>query len=893
MSLAAGTRIGPYAIGAPIGAGGMGEVYRARDARLDRDVAIKILPEAFAIDPDRLARFEREAKTLASLNHPNIAAIHGVEHTGASRALVMELVEGVDLSERIHAGAMPIADVLAIAQQIAAALEAAHDAGIVHRDLKPANIKVRHDGTVKVLDFGLAKPMALAGASGTGDPYNSPTITSPAMTAMGVILGTAAYMAPEQAKGRAVDRRADIWAFGVILYEMLTGRACFDGDTVGEVMASVMKDAPDLTALPAGTPAPLRRLLARCLEKDPRRRLSAIGDARWDLEESTNPGAALGGPATARPWLLWLSSAAAVAAIAVAAWALVNRPAADAPGIAGRFTIELPDESPLVIDDQPRPDGAPLAISPDGRHIVYVAPHGTSTKLFVRALADEAPRALEGTEGGRMPFFSPDNQSIGFFAGGKLKRTRLTGGTPSTIADADDGGGASWGSNGEIVFSANGDGLFLVPEGGGAARRLTSLDAHHGEDVHGYPHILPEHGAALFTVAAWSREAIEIFVVDLKTGARRLVQDDAWFARYVPPAAGSAGHLLFVRGGTLFAAPFDPAGQDRAGTPVAVLDGVRDRRFDIAAGVLVYAPAASTAAAFSLVWVDRTGNETPINDVARGYEDLHLSPDGRRVAATLEEPGPDTPAHVWLAGTLSGTLTRFTFDGFSRDPVWSPDGQSIVYGSKRGKDTFGLYVQRLDGQSPAELVYASTNALWPDPQSWSPDGNTIVFNHKDSKTGDDIWTLALDTRTPRPWLATPDSEGNGRLSPDGRWMAYHSNASGRYEVYVQPYPGPGSKHLVSQGGGLNPIWSRDGREIFYRHDADLLVVNVDTTAGFTAGNPAVMFSGRYRFSGRDFDVSPDGTRFVMMRVDSPRTGNRLRVLVEWRRLLDDRLKGSR
>ncbi|HEX6324079.1 MAG TPA: protein kinase, partial [Vicinamibacterales bacterium] len=861
---------------------------RARDTRLDRDVALKILPPAFAADVERLARFEREAKTLASLNHPNIAAIYGIE----DNALVMELVEGEDLSARIARGAVPLDEALAIARQIADALETAHDAGIVHRDLKPANIKVRHDGTVKVLDFGLAKPMAAAAASGAGDPYNSPTITSPAMTAMGMILGTAAYMAPEQAKGRAVDRRADIWAFGVILYEMLTGRTCFHGDTVGEVMASVMKDAPDLGALPAGTPAPLRRLLARCLEKDPRRRLSAIGDARWDLEESANPGAADAPPSAGR-WLLWMSAAAAVAAIAVAAWALSNRPA-ETEGISGRFTIELPDEAPLVVDDEPRPSGGALAVSPDGRHIVYVAPHGAGTRLFVRALSDETPRALEGTDGALMPFFSPDNESVGFFSGGKLKRTRLTGGTPDTLADASPGRGASWGANGEIVFSAAGDGLFAVPDRGGAVRRLTSLDAAAGDDEHRYPQTLPADDAVLFTVMAWSREAIDIFIADTKTGRRRLVQDGATFGRYVPAADGSAGHLLFVRQGTLFAAPFDPGGADRAGTPVAVIDGVRDQQFAIsAAGVLAYAPATAAAADYSLVWVDRQGVATAINDLPRGYEDLNLSPDGRRVAATVEEPGADSPAHVWLADTSTRTVTRFTFDGFSRDPVWAPDGQSIVFGSKRGSGTFGLYVQRLDGRSPAEQVWASTNGLWPDPQSWSPDGSTIVFNTKDAVTGDDIWTLTLSTRTARPWLATPDAENNGRLSPDGRWMAYHSNASGRHEVYVQPYPGPGAKRLVSQGGGLNPIWSRDGREIFYRRDADLLAVKVDTTAGFTAGSPALLFSGRYRMSGRDFDVSLDGTRFVMMRVDSPRTSSRMRVLLDWRRLLGDRLKGTR
>jgi eukaryotic-like serine/threonine-protein kinase len=892
-----GHRIGAYEVLAKLGEGGMGEVYRARDTRLDRDVALKILPESFAGNPDRLMRFTREAKTLASLNHPNIAAIYGIEE----RAIVMELIEGEDLSSRIARGRLPLDEALAIARQVVDAVETAHDAGIVHRDLKPANIKLRADGTVKVLDFGLAKAVEYAGSGSGVDSAGSggapalqahgPTVTSPAMTALGQVLGTAAYMAPEQARGRPVDRRADIWAFGVLLYEMLAGRSCFAGESVGDVMAAVIKDAPDFDVLPDDLPQPLLRLLRRCLEKDPRKRLSAIGDARWDLEEAADPVASIRPePHPTRTWAPW---AIAALAGAVAVWAVSTPPAAMLPAAEGLLSIALPAESSLVTDDTPQNTYGPLVVSPDGRHVVYVAPAGRRTQLFVRAMTELAPRALPGTEGARLPFFSPDGLWVGFFADDRLRKIPLAGGTPVTLAEAPDGSGGSWGPNGEIVFApAASSGLFAVPDGGGTPRRVTSLDPVRGDDVHRWPQVLPGGRSVLFTVDAWSRETSEMAIADLTTGGVRIVQQDASLARYVPGASGGAGQLVFVQDGDLMAASFDPRSDEPAGPPVVVLEGVRAGQFDVSAsGTMVYVPAPAVATDYSLVWVDRQGKETPINDLPRGYEDLHLSPDGRRVAVTVEERGPDQPAHVWLADTARGTVTRFTFDGFSRDPVWAPDGQSIVFGSKRGDGIFGLYVQPLDGRTPAELVWPSPIPIWPDPQSWTPDGRTVVFSTKGAETSDDIWTLSLDDRTAHPWLATPAAEWGGRLSPDGRWMAYNVTESGRTSVYVQPFPGPGAKQLVSVRGGINPIWSPTGRELFYREDDAVLAVDVDTSAGFTAGRPVVLFSGRYRLSGRDFDVSPDGTRFVMMRTDAPRTTETLHVLLNWWRAFEGRVTG--
>ena len=910
MQLITGRRLGAYEIVSPIGAGGMGEVWRARDTKLNRDVAIKILPEAFAHDPDRVARFTREAQALAALNHPNIAAIYGVEDSDGVRALVMELVEGEDLSALIArrapssdaastgrsrgalAPGMPLADALPIARQIADALEAAHEQGIVHRDLKPANIKVRGDGAVKVLDFGLAKAIAPDGAGASTEAMNSPTLTARA-TRMGLVLGTAAYMAPEQARGKAVDRRADVWAFGVVLYEMLTGQRAFPGDDASDVLASVLKSDPEWSAVPPDTPPAIRRLLRRCLEKDPRRRLSAIGDARLELDEQEPaiPAAPPTHGGTALVWLPWALTAV-VSGLAVWAWFGRGPTPPSRPVPDGHFSIALPDSAPIVTLEVPADSENPLAVSPDGRYVVYVAPDGGGTRLYARAMVDAIPRALPGTEGARAPFFSPDGRWIGFFADGKLKKTPLAGGAPTPLADAPEGRGGSWSASGDIVFAPDeASSLSVVSDAGGTPRALTKLDYGSGEDAHRWPQVLPGGRAAIFSVYAWSRETAYIAMVDLASGATRTVQENANFARYVPAGPGAAsGHLVFAREGALVASPFDPAGAAGAGAATVVVEGVRDGQFDISpTGTLVYAPGTGVAPGYSLVWVDRTGAARPINDLPRGYEDLHLSPDGRRVALTVEEDGPESPAHVWLADTGRGTLTRFTFEGFSRDPVWRPDGQAIAFGSKRGEGEYGIYVKRLDGRSAAELLWASPIPIWPDPGSWTPDGRTLVFTTKGRDTGSDLWTVSAGDHSAKAWLQSPANEDAGRLSPDGRWLAYNSDESGRWELYVRPFPGPGDKWLVSQGGGgFNAIWTRDGRQIVFRRGSQFLAVDVDTSAGFAIGTPRPLFAGRYRRTGRDFDASTDGARFVAMRNDGARTTDRLDVVLDWWRALGAR-----
>ena len=726
-----------------------------------------------------------------------------------------------------------------------------------------------------MLDFGLAKASrgdAPGPRSGADSRSRRPSPTRAPRP--GIILGTAAYMTPEQARGKPVDKRTDIWAFGVVLFEMLTGRRLFDGrDGLRHARRGADAPSPTGAALPAGTPPRVRRLLRRCLERDPRQRLRDIGDARspWQLADAPDvvPAAAVAAPAAVgRGWRPWLPRRV-FSVVATLCWPRGARRRAAAPG-EGHFVVGPPGDAPLVTLEIPGVSEGPLAVSPDGRQIVYVASERRGSQLFVRALADLTPRILPGTDGARSPFFAPNGLWVGFFAHGKLKKVSLSGESPVTVADAPDGRGGSWGPSGEIVFAPNDmSGLVVVPETGGTPRPLTTLDFSAGDDGHRWPQVLPGR-RVLFTVHSWSRETFDIVLADMDSGARRTIQAGVDYARFVPDESGAAGgRLVFVRGGALMVAPFDPSGAGPAGPATSVVEGVRTAQFDVSAsGVLVYAPGAGKPPDYSLVWVDRSGRSRPLNDLVRGYEDLHLSPDGRLVALTVEEAGPESPAQTWLADTGRGTLTRATFDGLSRDPVWTPDGRFFAVGSKRGDSTFGLYLHSRDGRAPAQLLWASPIPIWPDPQSWTPDGQTLVFSTKGKETSDDIWTLSRGgDRQAKPWLQTPAAEWAGRLSPDGRWMAYNSDESGRLEVYVQPFPGPGGKWLVSDGGGFNPIWSRDGREIFYRRVDQILVAGVETEPAFTVGKPVVLFAGRYRSTGRDFDVSPDGQRFVMMRND--------------------------
>jgi len=857
VTLATGTKIGSYEIASLLGTGGMGEVYRARDAKLGRDVAIKVLPASLARDAERMARFEREAKVLASLNHPNIAAIYGFEDSDGARALVMELVEGPTLADRIAAGPIPIDEALRIARQIADALEYAHERGIVHRDLKPANIKISRDDAVKILDFGLAK--AVEGDASSMDMANSPTLTHMA-TQAGVLLGTAAYMSPEQARAKPVDRRADIWAFGCVLYEMLTGKMAFTGETVSDTLAAIIKEEPDWSQLPTDTPLPVRVLLQRCLQKDPKQRLRDIGDARISLDEvpsgfpePASVTAAVVAPAPistplwrrALPWAV----AACFAIAGIVGWIL--KPASPRP--VTRTVITLPPGQRLADFNH----YLVLALSPDGSELAYVATTegagGTTQQIYLRKMDSLEANPVPGTEGGSDPFFSPDGQWLGFFAGGKLKKVSVYGGPAQVLADATLVGGGSWSKQGMIAFSGGTTPIYQIPDTGGTPQAVTQLAK--GELGHGWPEFLPGGKAVLFS------NGTGIFAQRIGTGERRNLAPGGVSPRYLPP-----GYLLYAQAGNLMAVPFDAKRLGLKGTPVPVVGNVMEEaiptpaQYNISAtGSLVYVSGSAQASQSKLVWVSRNGAEQALPAPAGDYEDPRLSPDGRRVA--LDIGG----GQIWIYDLARDTLTRFTFQGGGGEPAWTPDGKRIAFASVGGGGAVNLYWQMADGSGGLQRLTTSTHFQLP--LSWSPDGQLLAFQEL-AGTPVDIRVLRLSDRKVETFLQSSGNVGAPQFSPDGRWMAYVSNESGHFEIYVQPYPGPGGKYQISTDGGNEPVWNRNGRELFYRNEDKMMSVEITPDPSFSAGNPKVLFQGNYVSSAGafpDFDVSRDGQRFLMLK----------------------------
>ena len=888
MRLPAGTRVGPYEIVAPLGAGGMGEVYRAHDTKLGRDVALKVLPEAFTLDQDRTARFQREAQVLASLNHPNIAAIYGFEDSGAPpgqgqttiQALALELVEGPTLADRLEPGPLPPDEAVAIARQIALALEAAHERGIVHRDLKPSNVVVRPDGTVKVLDFGLAR--AMDAASGQTDTSRSPTITSPAMmTGAGIVLGTAAYMSPEQARGRPADRRADIWAFGVVLFEMLTGQHLFRGETVSDTLAAVLRSDPSWDQLPRSTPVTLRRVLKVCLEKDPKARLQAIGDWTLLLEDVTPPAA----PVTRARSTVVAASAAVLATLALLVLAVIHFRETDVPSAPShpiRLTLTLP-----AGDSVDRGITPALTVSPDGSMVAYAASHDNATaQLWVRAMDGSNPLPLAGTEGGRSPFFSPNSQWIGFFAQGKLKKVSATGGAVQTLGNAPAGLGGSWAADDTIFYvPLNTSGVWTVTADGGTPREITTLDRGKAEVSHRWPQLLPGGKALLFTVwvgPGWDERSLQLQL--LETGERRVLAQGASTGRYVP-----SGHLVYNRDGAevLMAQPFDLATlQPTGGPPVSLTEhvweaGSEGAQFAVSeTGTLAYIPGFPRQFERRLVWVDRSGQVEAVPAPPRPYYDPRISPDGNRLAITAAE-GTE---RIWLYDFARPTLTALTTaDSSSQSAVWTRDGTRVIYRATR-QGFRNVYWKAADGSGDEERLGRHDNMQ--TPMSLSRDGTHVVFGQGDPTTGSDLWTLSLeDSRTTTAFLRTRASENNASVSPDGRWVAYASNESGRTEIYVQPFPGPGGKTTVSTNGGYEPVWSRDGRELFYRSGDALMVVAVSTRSDFVAGLPRRLFSGDYEQSDTGtagYDVSPDGRRFLMIQPAQPqRAVTQFNIVLNW------------
>ncbi len=878
MRLAPGTRLGAYEILAELGAGGMGEVYRAWDTTLRRDVAVKVVHAALCGNPENVARFRQEARALATLNHPHVATVHEFDECDGICFLVMELVPGETLDQHLSRGRHPVADTLRIFVQIAAALEAAHEKGIVHRDLKPANIRITPDGIAKVLDFGLAK--ALVG----DDPGLQLTRASALETDTGVIMGTAAYMSPEQTRGRTVDRRTDIWAFGCVLFEALTHRRVFAGETQSDTIVRVLEHEPDWNVLSEGTPLTVRRLLRRCLEKDARRRLRDIGDARLDLEEAlTEPTTAIRTePATGgrRPRVEWgYRLTALVAGTALgAAIAIGLRPAsAPPPRPVAHVVIPLAPSERLAGVDFPA-----VAIAPDGSHVVYVAERGGRTQLFLRPMNGLISSPIAGTTDAISPFFSPDSQWVAFFAQGKLKKVPLAGGPPVTICDADIGFGGSWGTGDTIVFaSTTGSALSQVNAQGGAPSRATSMDTERGEFSHRWPHLLPDGRTVLFTVGTLgSWDDAEIAAQSVTTGRRQTLIKGGTNPHYLP-----SGHLLYARGGAIMAVAFDADSLALSGSPVKVLDSVQES-FDGAAqisvsqsGAIVYVPGESQGTSRRLTTVDRAGVATPLAAAPRPYASPRVAPDGRRLAVTVSGATED----IWLHDVASGTSTQFTFESDNTSPIWTPDGERITFSSNRA-GALNLFVARADGSSAPVRLTASDHVQLPG--SWSPDGTVLAFVELHPTTGRDIWLLRdAGGRSVQPFLTTPFHESSPRFSPDGRWMAYVSNESGHSEVYVRPLANPSQKWQVSINGGAEPVWGRDGRELFYRADRGLLSAAVERAQAFRAGQPRVLFEGSFESGTIDrsnYDAAAATSGFLMVQSAEEQSGDHdLHLLLNW------------
>ena len=851
-----------------IGEGGMGVVYRATDTRLNREVAIKILPEVFAADRERLARFEREAKLLASLNHPNIAAIHGLERTDSGPVLVMELVKGDTLAKRIAKGPLPVEEALDVCRQIAEGLEAAHEKGIVHRDLKPANVKITPEGNVKVLDFGLAK--ALADDVQAIDLTHSPTITE-AMTKPGVILGTAAYMSPEQAKGKPVDKRGDIWALGCILFECLTGRRAFPGDTVSETIAAILGREPDWEALPRTTPAAVLKLLERSLRKNPHERMHDVADMRIEIQETLKePPGADHEQKRMHPHLARRLALAGSMLLCVIAGIMLSRiwkPAGRNALPVERITISLAASGLRLTQ------GGGVAISPDGQKIVFPATAADGQRLYVRQLDAWEPRPLKGTEGAQNPVFSPGGQWVAFTANGKLLKAPLIGGPTEPICSASlQSSGGTWARDGRILFGQFPNaGIWRVAADGGQPEAVARPPDNGTQ--YNWPELLPGGNAILFSVLLEHRS---IAAYMFRNGEVRPLIESGVHARYVP-----TGHLLYQAEGSLRAVPFDPDRVEIRGPSRLVAEGIakgsgRGREYDVSAtGTLVYTlPSTSLS---RLVWKDRTGNTTPLNFNPRIYSYPALSPDGRKIAVKVQE-STDGTRNVWAAGVEGEPMTRLSFGNNDSFSVFTVDSSRVFFTSAEGGG-YNIFWAAADGSTKPEAL--TTGAHIHRPTSFSPDGKVLLLNDADRSGRRDIYILDVNRATvARPFIQTRFNELEAVFSPDGHYVAYQSNESGQTEVYVQPYPGPGAKVRISIDGGQAPAWNPRGGELFYESPTVFMAVRME--GGKPAGAPARLFARVPRDYRKEYDVSPDGQRFLMLEsAEPPGSGLEINVITNW------------
>jgi serine/threonine protein kinase/Tol biopolymer transport system component len=882
-----------YQITAFIGAGGMGDVYRARDTKLERDVAIKVLPASFAADPGRLARFHREAKLLAALNHPNVAAIYGVEESEGINALVLEFVEGSTLADRLSEGALRLEEAIPIASQIVAALETAHERGVIHRDLKPGNIKITTAGMVKVLDFGLAKAVSADGSA--PDSTRSPTVTIGG-THVGVILGTAAYMSPEQARGQVIDKRTDIWAFGCVLYEMLTGRAAYARQTISDTLVAVLEGEPPLEGLPPDTPFLVQRLIRRCLEKDPRRRLHDIADARIDLDDT------LAGPATSGPqagsqqqrtgykWVV--PFIAALAIVTTAGFGLArllngtDRPTTTSRSgrSVGRFTELLPANTRLA----PAPA---LAISQDGRTIAYVVEHSGARSLYVRHLNQAQARLLPGTDGAEQPFFSPDSRWIGFFAEAKLRKAPVDGGAPLTLADAPNPRGGSWAPDESIIFAPSASSpLLRVSATGGRSRPITTLDRGLNEASHRWPHVLADGETLLFaggpTVTARLWNEAHVIAQSLRTNQRRVIAPHGTFPRFL-----SSGYVVYVQDRVVYAQALDPARLETAGDAVPVLEdvtqfgGINGGSYEVAlsaTGTLAYIPG-GTAIPTSMVWVDRRGAEEPLAFAPCFCGWPRLSPDGLRVALTVA--GTDG-SEIWIYDISRGTTLRLTTGERSLWPVWVGD-KDIAYASSQEGST-NVFLKPAD-RSGSEVRLTSS----PDiaaPASSTPDGTTLLVNEFTTARSPSLLVLSFEReREPKlfyqaDWIGF----GSGPLSLSLRkgWLTYVSDESGRNEVYVRPLKPDKPAIQISTSGGNEPMWAPSGRELLFRRGDALMAA--DLTGGtdtLAVGPPREILRGSYLVGGvrAGYDIAPDGKRFLFVKSTGAAQidATRLTIVTNW------------
>ena len=894
MSLSPGSRIGAYEILGALGAGGMGEVYRARDSRLNRDVAVKVLPEAFSSDAERLARFTREAQTLASLNHPNIAAIYSIE----ANAIVMELVEGEDLSTLIAASgsgskdqSLQLNQVLQIARQIIDALEAAHDLGIVHRDLKPANIKVREDGSVKVLDFGLAKTVESDGAI-SGNTANSPTLTARA-TQMGVILGTASYMSPEQARGRAVDKRTDVWAFGCVLYELLSGRKAFEGEDATEIISSVVKTEPDWNALPSSVPAHVRTVITRCLIKDRKSRIPDLSVVRYWLDEQNAAAASHTPLASARSSSrLWQAAAGVLLLTTLAALVAWYYKSSAAASSITRFQVLPPQGGSFTAGN--RPGSATAAISPDGQTVAFTAQDASGKRMiYLRRIDSLVAQPLAGTEDGGYPFWSPDSRFIAFTVTGQLKKVAVAGGPPSTLCSLNTGifsRGGTWNADDVLVFNNGPNALYRVSAAGGEATKIGSLQ--QGESGRQFPSFLPDGHHFLYHSTGTVDQMVGIWVGSLDGTPPTRVMFSGTGAVYDQ----RSGRLLFLQQGTLLAQPFDLVTFKLSGEPVplgerveaAVVPGVV--AFSVSnTGVLAFANGEAATAQSQMTWVDRKGTVVGTVGPRATYRGINISPDGLQIAAHRHEgEGGD----IWITDIKRNSTTRLTFDAAQENagPVWSPGSDRVAYSSLRnGKQ--GLYMKNADGTGQETQLFDGASQLTPAiPFSWSPDDKAVLFMMPAATTAADLWTVSLSSdHKATPLLQTVFAENHGQISPDGKWLAYTSTETGTPEVYVRPAFSDTGKWNASSGTGNAPRWRGDGRELYFFANGKIMAVSVTPKgSAIVAGTPEPLFDyGGQANLGHpslfSYAVTNDGQRFLISGANTitPAAQQSIVVVVNW------------